>query len=61
MWNNLEAQYREQIARLAARERLERDLAWLKEIPTKELIAREAIQVAGDPPVFLKRSCASSV
>ncbi len=54
MWNNLEAQYREQIARLEARERLERDLAWLKDIPTKELISRRTIQDAGDQPSLLE-------
>jgi len=54
IWNNLEAQYREQMARLEARERLERDLAWLKEIPTAELISREAIQDKSDPPSLLE-------
>ncbi|HDO26403.1 MAG TPA: helix-turn-helix domain-containing protein [Nitrospirae bacterium] len=39
-WNNLEAQYREQLAKLEERNRLESDLAWLKTIPTKELIER---------------------
>jgi addiction module HigA family antidote len=48
LWNNLEAQYREQTARLAERERLQRDLAWLRQIPAKELIARAAIRDTGD-------------
>ncbi len=39
-WNNLEAQYREQLAKLDERKRLETDLKWLKTIPTKELIDR---------------------
>jgi HTH-type transcriptional regulator/antitoxin HigA len=48
MWNNLEANYREQKARLAERKRLENDLAWLRAIPTKELIRRGAIEVTTD-------------
>ena len=44
MWNNLEAQYREQLAKIEERERLEADLDWLKTIPTKELIKRSAIE-----------------
>lgn len=43
MWNNLEMNYREQVARLE-KKRLEEDLAWLREIPTKELIRRGKIQ-----------------
>ena len=54
MWNNLEAQYREQIVRIEARDRLERDLEWLRVIPTKEWIARGAIQDAGDQPSLLE-------
>ncbi|MCK4341880.1 MAG: HigA family addiction module antidote protein [Phycisphaerae bacterium] len=44
MWNNLETNYREQLAKIADRERLEADLDWLKTIPTKELIRRGAIE-----------------
>lgn len=44
MWNNLEMNYRQQVAKLEARRRLERDLAWLREIPTRELIERGKIQ-----------------
>lgn len=53
MWNNLEANYREQIARLAERHRLQRDLQWLKGIPTKELIRRGAIKDVADPVALL--------
>jgi HTH-type transcriptional regulator/antitoxin HigA len=48
MWNNLEANYQEQKARLAERERLESDLAWLTTIPTKELIQRGVIEATID-------------
>jgi addiction module HigA family antidote len=54
IWNNLEAQYREQIARLEAKDRLECDLAWLEEMPTKELISRGAIQEQSDPASLLE-------
>src|SRR5437016_14442760 len=35
-WNNLEATYRERLARLEEKERLAQDLEWLKAIPAKE-------------------------
>lgn len=53
MWNNLEANYREQLARIADRERLGADLEWLKTIPTKELIARGAIEDVDDKVTLL--------
>ncbi len=53
MWNNLESNYREQLARIADRERLEADLAWMRTIPTKELIARGAIEDAADKVTLL--------
>lgn len=40
MWNNLEAQYREQLAKIHERERLQDDLDWLREIPVAELVKR---------------------
>jgi len=43
MWNNLEAQYREQLAKIEEQQRLEIDLDWLKSIPTRELMDRGAI------------------
>lgn len=39
-WNNLEAQYREQLAKGEERRRLEKDLDWLKSLPVAELVAR---------------------
>lgn len=48
LWNNLESQYREQIARSEARARLKRDLTWVKNIPTKELISRGALPNTND-------------
>ena len=40
MWNNLEAQYREQLAKIHERKRLQTDLDWLKDIPVAELVKR---------------------
>ena len=54
MWNNLEANYREQLARLAQRKRLEDDLEWLSTIPTKELIARGIIAETEDQITLLE-------
>jgi len=56
MWNNLEAQYREQLAKLDERRRLESDLQWLKLIPTKELIERGAIEAQQDKVLLLRET-----
>lgn len=48
MWNNLEANYQEQRARLAEKARMESDLDWLSTIPTKELIHRGVIEDTTD-------------
>jgi addiction module HigA family antidote len=48
MWNNLEAQYREQLAKIHERERLEADLAWLKDIPVTELVKRSVLPKISD-------------
>jgi addiction module HigA family antidote len=49
MWNALEANYREQQARLAEKARLQRDLEWLGTIPTKDLLSRGVIKPQSDP------------
>ena len=54
MWNNLEANYREQLAKLDEKQRLESDLVWLKNIPTAELIKRKKIEKHADPVLTLK-------
>ena len=46
LWNNLESNYRERLVALGERTRLQADLAWLKDIPTGELIARKVLQPA---------------
>ncbi len=47
-WNNLEAQYREQLAKEEERNRLAEDLDWLKTIPVAELVARGVIPKTKD-------------
>lgn len=54
MWNNLEAQYREQLAKLEERHRLESNLQWLKTIPTKELIERGYLDAKTDKVTLLR-------
>jgi len=49
MWNNLEAQYREQLAKIHERERLRDDLDWLKEMPVAELTKRGVLPRPKDP------------
>ncbi len=56
MWNNLEAQYREQIAKIKERKQLETDLDWLRSIPTKELIKRGAIAPQKDKVLLLRET-----
>ncbi|MDH3348923.1 MAG: helix-turn-helix domain-containing protein [Desulfobulbaceae bacterium] len=54
MWNNLEALYREQLAKISERERLEADLAWLQEIPVAELVKRKVLPKLKDKVAQLR-------
>jgi addiction module HigA family antidote len=56
MWNNLESQYREQLAKIREREQLESDLNWLKTIPTRELIERGAIARQEEKALLLRET-----
>lgn len=47
-WNNLEAEYREQLAKIEERQRLVKSIEWLKNIPVKELIDRGCIEPQPD-------------
>ena len=53
MWNSLETNYREQLAKIADQQRLEEDLDWLKSIPTNELINRDAFERQPDKVLLL--------
>ena len=55
-WNNLEAQYQEQLAKVSERERLRTDLEWLKTIPTKELAERGLLKETRDEVEMLRET-----
>lgn len=54
MWNNLEVNYREQLAKLEEQKRLKNDLAWLKKVPAAELVKRKKLERHADPVLTLK-------
>jgi HTH-type transcriptional regulator / antitoxin HigA len=56
IWNNLEAEYREQLARLEAREELANDIHWLKQVPTKVLIERGYLEATQDKVILLEQT-----
>ena len=56
IWNNLEANYREQLARLEARDQMEKHIAWLREVPTKELISRGFVKTTSDKIQLLEQT-----
>ncbi len=56
IWNNLEAEYREQLARMEAHEELAKDIQWLKQVPTKELIERGLIKATTDKVILLEQT-----
>lgn len=58
LWNNLEARYQEQMAKVRERERLQSDLEWLKTIPTKELTERGVLEPTEDKVELLRRTLA---
>lgn len=58
LWNNLEARYQEQLAKVRERERIESDLEWLKTIPTKELAERGVLEPSEDKIELLRRTLA---
>jgi addiction module HigA family antidote len=55
-WNNLEAQYREHLAKVEERKGMESDLQWLKTIPTKELAERGSIKKSDSPVALLRET-----
>lgn len=57
-WNNLEAQYQEQKAKLDERRRLAKDLEWLKTIPVKELQKRKYLSQTNDKVQLLRETLA---
>ncbi len=53
-WNNLEAEYREQLAKIEERQRLMDSIEWLKTIPVKELIDRGCLESQPDKVSMLR-------
>ena len=56
MWNNLEAQYREQLSKAEEQKRFESELDWLKAIPSQELIKRGALPDQKEKVVLLRET-----
>ncbi|OPX99614.1 MAG: helix-turn-helix protein [Syntrophorhabdus sp. PtaB.Bin047] len=57
-WNNLEAQYQEQKAKVEEARRLEKDLEWLKTIPVKELQDRGILSGTENKLALLREALA---
>jgi len=57
-WNNLEAQYQEQLIKVKERKRLQADLQWLKTIPTAELMDRGLLHPTEDGTELLRETLA---
>jgi transcriptional regulator with XRE-family HTH domain/Zn-dependent peptidase ImmA (M78 family) len=55
-WNNLEAQYREHLAKIEERKVMESDLDWLKTIPIKELAERGIINKSDNTVALLRET-----
>lgn len=55
-WNNLETQYRQQLAKIQQAKEMEADREWLKTIPVKELIKRKAIPDVTDEVILVRES-----
>lgn len=59
-WNNLEAQYQEQLAKIAEHKRLseESQTTWIEDIPIDELVARGEIEDHEDEVLMLREALA---
>lgn len=53
-WNNLETQYRGQLAKIEPARQMQSHVDWLKTIPVKELVARQAIPAETHKVVILR-------
>ena len=54
-WNRLELAYREKLTLAEETQKLKADIAWLKEVPVKELIERRLVEPADDKAVLVRR------
>lgn len=55
-WNNLEAEYREQLAKGVERQRLADSIEWLRTIPVKELVDRGCLEPQQDKVSVLREA-----
>lgn len=55
-WNRRELAYREALTRKEETEKLEADIAWLKEIPIAELVERGVLEKTNDKPLLVRRA-----
>ncbi len=55
-WNNLEAQYREQLAKVRDAQKMENNLEWLKMIPVKDLKKREVLPDTNDKLILFRET-----
>ena len=53
-WNNLEAQYREQLSKINQARQMADTIIWLKDIPVKELVSRDAIPPETDKGLIVR-------
>lgn len=53
-WNNLETQYREQLAKTEQARQMQSHIVWLKSIPVKELVERQSIPAETNKVVILR-------
>jgi addiction module HigA family antidote len=54
-WNNLESQYRQDLLQIKKRNKNHKELEWLAKIPTKELVARGAIDGSDNKEELLRQ------
>lgn len=54
LWNNLEAQYREQLSKIEQARQMADNITWLKTIPVKELAARQIIPAEADKGLVVR-------
>jgi addiction module HigA family antidote len=54
-WNNLESNYREQLAKIEEKAKLEKEIKWLDTIEYKELVKRKIIENSKDKYLILKQ------
>jgi HTH-type transcriptional regulator/antitoxin HigA len=58
IWNSLESNYRERLAKAEAAGRLAEDQGWLKRVPTKELVERKKVKQQEDGGDLLRATLA---